>query len=57
MNVFRPAMPPPSPSTPANPSGPRAPAALGRKFLCLDQLLKSTNAKAEENVANQKLFP
>jgi 3'-5' exoribonuclease len=31
--------------------------ALGRKFLRLDQFLKSTSAKAEENVANPKLFP
>ena len=31
--------------------------ALGRKFLRLDQFLKSTNAKAEENVPNPKLFP
>jgi 3'-5' exoribonuclease len=30
--------------------------ALGRKFLRLDQFLKSTNAKAEENVPNPKLF-
>jgi 3'-5' exoribonuclease len=30
--------------------------ALGRKFLRLDQFLKSTNAKAEENVPNAKLF-
>jgi 3'-5' exoribonuclease len=31
--------------------------ALGRKFLRLDQFLKSTNAKAEESVPNPKLFP
>ncbi len=31
--------------------------ALGRKFLRLDQFLKSSSAKAEENVANPKLFP
>jgi 3'-5' exoribonuclease len=30
--------------------------ALGRKFLRLDQFLKSTSAKAEENVPNLKLF-
>jgi 3'-5' exoribonuclease len=30
--------------------------ALGRKFLRLDQFLKSTSAKAEENVSNPKLF-
>ena len=30
--------------------------ALGRKFLRLDQFLKSTGAKAEENVPNPKLF-
>jgi len=30
--------------------------ALGRKFLRLDQFLKSTSAKPEENVANPKLF-
>jgi 3'-5' exoribonuclease len=30
--------------------------ALGRKFLRLDQFLKPTNAKAEENVPNAKLF-
>jgi 3'-5' exoribonuclease len=30
--------------------------ALGRKFLRLDQFLKSTTAKAEENVPNPKLF-
>ncbi|HUC54994.1 MAG TPA: HD domain-containing protein [Candidatus Cybelea sp.] len=30
--------------------------ALGRKFLRLDQFLKSTNAKPEENVSNAKLF-
>jgi 3'-5' exoribonuclease len=30
--------------------------ALGRKFLRLDQFLKSTNAKAEENVPDPKLF-
>ena len=30
--------------------------ALGRKFLRLDQFLKSTNAEAEENVPNPKLF-
>jgi 3'-5' exoribonuclease len=30
--------------------------ALGRKFLRLDQFLKSTPAKAEENVPNPKLF-
>jgi 3'-5' exoribonuclease len=32
-------------------------SALGRKFLRLDQFLKSTNTKAEENVPNLKLFP
>jgi 3'-5' exoribonuclease len=31
--------------------------ALGRKFLRLDQFLKPTSAKAEENVPNPKLFP
>jgi 3'-5' exoribonuclease len=31
--------------------------ALGRKFLRLDEFLKSSSAKAEENVANPKLFP
>jgi len=31
--------------------------ALGRKFLRLDQFLKSASAKAEENVPNPKLFP
>jgi 3'-5' exoribonuclease len=31
--------------------------ALGRKFLRLDQFLKSANAKAEENVPDAKLFP
>ena len=31
--------------------------ALGRKFLRLDQFLKSTSVKAEENVPNPKLFP
>jgi hypothetical protein len=31
--------------------------ALGGKFLRLDQFLKSTSAKAEENVPNPKLFP
>jgi 3'-5' exoribonuclease len=30
--------------------------ALGRKFLRLDQFLKSTGAKADENVPNPKLF-
>src|SRR5438034_11008741 len=30
--------------------------ALGRKFLPLDQFLKSATAKAEENVPNPKLF-
>ena len=30
--------------------------ALGRKFLRLNQFLKSTSAKAEENVPNPKLF-
>ncbi len=30
--------------------------AFGRKFLRLDQFLKSTNVKAEENVPNPKLF-
>jgi 3'-5' exoribonuclease len=30
--------------------------ALGRKFLRLDQFLKSTSGKAEENVPNPKLF-
>ncbi len=32
-------------------------AALGRKFLRLDEFLKSASAKAEENVPNPKLFP
>src|SRR6202165_4871701 len=32
-------------------------AALAGKFLRLDQFLKSTSAKAEENVPNPKLFP
>jgi 3'-5' exoribonuclease len=31
--------------------------ALGRKFLRLDQFLKASSAKAEENVTNPKLFP
>jgi 3'-5' exoribonuclease len=31
--------------------------ALGRKFLRLEEFLKSTSAKAEESVANPKLFP
>ncbi len=31
--------------------------ALGRKFLRLDQFLKSTSGKTEENVASPKLFP
>jgi len=31
--------------------------ALGRKFLRLDQFLKSASAKAEEDVPNPKLFP
>jgi len=31
--------------------------ALGRKFLRLDQFLKSTSAKAAENLPNPKLFP
>jgi 3'-5' exoribonuclease len=31
--------------------------ALGRKFLRLDEFLKSTPAKVEENVTNPKLFP
>jgi 3'-5' exoribonuclease len=31
--------------------------ALGRKFLRLDQFLKSTSANAEENLPNPKLFP
>jgi 3'-5' exoribonuclease len=31
--------------------------ALGRKFLRLDQFLKSNSAKPEENVPNPKLFP
>jgi hypothetical protein len=30
---------------------------FGRKFLRLDQFLKSTGAKAEENVPDPKLFP
>jgi hypothetical protein len=34
---------------------PRAKAACGAPGL--DQFLKSTNAKAEENVPNLKLFP
>jgi 3'-5' exoribonuclease len=32
-------------------------AALGRRFLKLDEFLKTNNAKAEENVPNPKLFP
>jgi 3'-5' exoribonuclease len=32
-------------------------SALGRKFLRLDEFLKSTRAKAEENTPNPKLFP
>jgi hypothetical protein len=32
-------------------------SALGRKFLRLDQFLKSTSAKAEENAPIPKLFP
>ena len=32
-------------------------AALGRKFLRLEQFLKSSSAKAEENPPNPKLFP
>jgi 3'-5' exoribonuclease len=32
-------------------------SALGRKFLRLDEFLKSTATKAEENVPNPKLFP
>ena len=36
---------------------PQPVGALGRKFLRLDQFLKSTSAKAEENVPNPKLFP
>jgi len=31
--------------------------ALGRKFLRLDQFLRPTTAKAEENIPNPKLFP
>jgi 3'-5' exoribonuclease len=31
--------------------------ALGRKFLRLEEFLRSTSAKAEENVSNPKLFP
>jgi hypothetical protein len=31
--------------------------ALGRKFLRLDEFLKASSAKAEENVPNPKLFP
>jgi len=31
--------------------------ALGRKFLRLDEFLKITTAKSEENVSNPKLFP
>ena len=31
--------------------------ALGRKFFRLDHFLKSTGAKADENVPNPKLFP
>ncbi len=31
--------------------------ALGRRFLKLDEFLKSNSAKAEENVPNPKLFP
>ncbi len=31
--------------------------ALGRKFLRLEEFLKSNSAKAEENVPNPKLFP
>jgi hypothetical protein len=30
--------------------------ALGRKFLRLDQFLKSSSAKADENVPNPKVF-
>jgi hypothetical protein len=30
---------------------------LGRKFLRLDQFLKSSSGKAEEKVPNPKLFP
>jgi len=50
--------PPPAPrsrSIPANPNGPptAAPSAANSR---LDQFLKSTSAKAEENVANPKLF-
>jgi len=32
-------------------------SALGRKFLRLEEFLKPTSAKAEENVPNPKLFP
>jgi 3'-5' exoribonuclease len=32
-------------------------SALGRKFLRLDEFLKPTSTKAEENLANPKLFP
>ncbi len=31
--------------------------ALGHKFLRLEQFLKSTSAKAEENAHSPKLFP
>jgi 3'-5' exoribonuclease len=31
--------------------------ALGRRFLKLDEFLKTNSAKAEENVSNPKLFP
>jgi len=48
---------PPWPPTAANPGGPPTPGALGRKFLRLDQFLKSTSGKADENVPNPKLFP
>ena len=36
---------------------PQPVGALGRKFFRLDQFLKSTSAKAEENATNPKLFP
>jgi len=47
---------PPSPSTPANPNGPLTAAPSVANFLRLDQFLKSTTAKAEENLPNPKLF-
>jgi hypothetical protein len=32
-------------------------SALGRKFLRLEEFLKSTTTKEQENVPNPKLFP